>query len=395
MAQVYRVPPEGVAYDPLMSAVTDHEKQRMRRAVALARKGRFHVEPNPPVGCIVEGTDGAGIVGEGWHKAYGGPHAEIEALAVAGERARGATVYVTLEPCAFEGKTGPCAEALVTAGVARVFFGTQDPNPRVAGKGLARLEAAGIEVVGPVEEAAARELLRHFEPLLTRRTPWVIAKWAMSLDGSIAPARGVGGAISGRKVKLLTHDLRGRVEAVLVGGETLRVDDADLRCRLADGPPAGRSQPLRVILTRTFDVAEDARLLGTASEDAPVLIVGCNDAAPPPHLQGAGIEATALPRVGEQGVELRALFELLHERGVRRVLLEGGSALHGAALRAGLVDQVRAIVVPTLLGGSDAVPAVRGTGIDRVGDALALEDIQWRRVEDDLLVDGYVPRPAS
>lgn len=371
-------------------SVSEHDLQRMRRACALARKGHFQVEPNPPVGCVVERGE-EGIVGEGWHKAYGGPHAEVEALRLAGDRARGATVYVTLAPCSHTGKTPPCADALIEAGVARVFFGAADPNPEVGEVGLERLRAAGVEVVGPVLEDEARSLLARFTRHLERRRPWVLAKWAMSLDGSISPRIGSGGAITGVRARRYTHELRGRVEAVLVGVRTVQADDPLLDCRLESGPPEGRSQPLRVILDLDGTTPPTLRMLGPPG-GAPVLVY-CSTAVPAERVAALAEAGAEVVAVAEEsgGLALGHVLDDLHRRGVRRVLVEGGAQVHGSFFREGLVDQVSAFVAPRILGGHEAVPAVRGTGIASADAACVLEEVRWRKVGDDLLMEGYVP----
>ena len=364
----------------------------MQRAIALARMGRFDVDPNPPVGCVIDGPDGAGTVGESWHKAYGGPHAEIEALRLAGERAKGSTVYVSLEPCSHEGKTGPCADALIAAGVARVVYGAQDPNPEVGGRGLARLKAAGVSVEGPACEDDARALLTRFQGALAAARPYVIAKWALSLDGASAPAAGTGGRISGRRAMLTTHTLRGRVDAVVVGIGTVLADDPDLRCRLVEGPPDGRPQPLRVVLDSRLRTPPGGRLVRSADQ-SPVLI--CHG----PSAPAEAVESLSLPGVtlcevptGDAGLSVSSVLEVLAGRGVRRVLVEGGSQVHGAFLRAGVVDHVQAYVAPLLLGGADTVPGVRGSGIEQMDAALHLEEVTWRKLGNDLMLQGYVPR---
>lgn len=370
-------------------AVSDHDLQRLRRAIALARKGRFAVEPNPPVGCVIEGDDG--IVGEGWHQAYGGPHAEVVALALAGERARGTTAYVSLEPCCHSGKTGPCTDALIQAGVARVVYGAVDPNPEVAGQGAARLAAAGITVEGPVLPEEAGELLTHFRAAMARERPWVVAKWAMSLDGSIAPRPGMGGAITGQRAKRHTHELRGHVDAVAVGIGTVLADDPDLTCRLATGVPDGRAQPLRVVLDSSLRIPLASNLVKSAGA-VPVLVYAAEGALGSRRtaLERAGVRVEQLPAT-PAGVDVQEVMRSLRGLGVKRMLVEGGSRLHGTLLRRGLVDQVTAWVAPRVLGGSQAVAAVRGTGIEAADEALVLGDPMWRKVGDDLLLQGYVP----
>jgi diaminohydroxyphosphoribosylaminopyrimidine deaminase/5-amino-6-(5-phosphoribosylamino)uracil reductase len=372
-------------------ALNDQDERLLRRAIALARKAQFDVEPNPPVGCVLQrGEDGA--VGEGWTAPWGGPHAEIVALRVAGERARGATAYVSLGPCGVEGKTPPCADALIQAGVARVVVGVGDPNPAEAGAGLTSLRAAGV-VVDVAEGALQREadeLLDRFRRSLAQRRPWIVLKWAMSLDGRTAAARGSGGAISGPKAKRLVHGWRAHADAVAVGIETALVDDPSLTCRLADGLPHGRPQPRRVVFDSALRLPLSAAMVQSAAQ-TPVLVVCGEDAdhARRAALETAGCAVLPVP-VSSGRVDLAAALDALHVHGVRRMLVEGGARIHGAFLKAGLADQISAIVAPRILGGANAVPAVEGSGIDTADAMRELEEVMWRRVGDDLVMRGYV-----
>jgi len=374
-------------------APSDHDIERTRRAIGLARKGRFAVEPNPPVGCVLERGD-EGVVGEGWHAAFGGPHAEIAALRRASGRTEGATAYVSLAPCGRHGKTPPCADALLEAGIARVVYATGDPSPREQDAGLERLRRGGLEVLGPV--AALREdaeaLLRRFRAFAGRTRPWTVLKWAMSLDGRIAPRRGVGGAISGRRARLLTHDWRGHADAVAVGVGTVLSDDPRLSCRLEGGPPDGRAQPRRVVFDSQLRTPVDGRL-GQDAAASPVILIAAEgaDAERRAALEAAGCRVEIVPASEDGHVELCAALERLHALGVRRLLVEGGARLHGALLRGGLADQVSAFVAPLILGGRSAVPAVEDTGFESLDGAPRLEDVVWRRLGDDMLMQGYVP----
>ncbi len=367
--------------------IGEDDRARLRRALAIAQKGRFRVEPNPLVGCVLV-RDGT-VVGEGWHDGYGGPHAEVRALAAAGGSARGSTAYVSHEPCSRHGKTPPCTEALARAGVARVVFAALDPDPREDGAGAARLRAAGLDVAGPClpEEGAA--LLHRFRRALALDRPWTILKWALSADGRIAPRAGAGGRLSGDRALHALHELRGRVEAVLVGRGTLEADDPRLTCRLPGGPPDGRPQPLRVLLTRRLPGLGRQALFEPAA-GAPVLVATTGGEPVPRDLVERGVEVL---RVGaaDGGVDLGALGRALAARGVRRALVEGGARLHGSFLRQGLADQVHVNVAPLLLGGREAVPAVLGTDVERVEQAPRLLEVAWRRVGDDLALDGYLP----
>jgi diaminohydroxyphosphoribosylaminopyrimidine deaminase / 5-amino-6-(5-phosphoribosylamino)uracil reductase len=368
-------------------SLTLHDLDRLRRAIALAAKGRFRVEPNPPVGCVLvrEGS----VVGEGWHDGFGGAHAEVRALAVAAEAARGATAYVSLEPCSRHGKTPPCTDALVRAGVARVVFAAADPDPREGGRSAAVLRGAGLEVVGPALPDEGEALLLRFRDALEARRPWVVSKWAMSADGRTSPRAGAGGRLTGARAQAEVHELRGRVDAVLVGHGTLRSDDPLLTCRLAAGPPDGRPQPLRVVSVGRLEQVEPRRLWDSTAI-GPVLVASAV-ASPAARglLEARGV--TLLEIAGRDGrVDLARLLAELFRRGVRRLLVEGGARLHGALLKEGLVDQVQAWIAPLVLGGGGAVPAVDGTAVSSVDDAVRLADPRWRKVGDDLVLEGYV-----
>jgi len=245
----------------------DPRQHFMRRALDLARHGEGYVEPNPMVGCVI--VRGGEIVGEGWHSRYGGPHAEIEALRVAGDKAAGATLYVTLEPCNHAGKTPPCTRALIEARLSRVVVGCQDPSPQVAGRGLAALRAAGLPLeVGPLAEQA-RQLIAPFAKLVTKRRPWIIAKWAMTLDGKLATHTGSSQWVSNSQSRAVAHRLRGRVDAVLVGRGTLEQDDPLLTAR-----PSGARTAIRIVLDSHASLAPQSQLARSVSR-APVLVAVC------------------------------------------------------------------------------------------------------------------------
>lgn len=368
-------------------SLSAHDLDRLRRAIALAAKGRFRVEPNPLVGCVIE-REGA-VVGEGWHDGYGGAHAEVRALAVAGAGASGATAYVSLEPCSRHGKTPPCTDALLQAGVARVVFAAADPDPHEGGRSAALLRAAHVEVVGPALPAEGEALLARFATALASPRPWVIAKWAMSADGRTAPQAGAGGRITGSRAEAEVHELRGRCDGVLVGHGTLASDDPLLTCRLAAGPPDGRPQPLRVVTVARLTRFEPRRLWDSVAVGR--VLAACASSTPDVRraLQSRGVEVLELP--GADGrVDLPALLAHLRRGGVRRLLVEGGSRLHGTLLRQGLVDQVTVWVAPLVLGGPAAVAAVDGTAVAHVEDAPRLAQARWRKVGEDLLLEGYL-----
>ncbi len=320
----------------------------MRRALDLARRGEGSVEPNPQVGAVVAAAAGA-LRGEGWHATYGGPHAEVAALAAAGAAARGATLFVTLEPCCHHGKTPPCTQAIIAAGIARVVVAAGDPFPQVAGGGLAALRAAGIAVETGLLEAEAVRLTAPFRKLVTTGRPWVIAKWAMSLDGRLVAPAGAGRWISSPAARAIVHALRGRVDAIAVGIGTALADDPLLTPR-----PPGPRRPLRIVLDSRARLPLESRLVRTARE-TPVLVAVGPAAADDrvAALRGAGCEVWR----GEAAGATERLRELLAELGRRRftnVVVEGGAGVLRTLFAAGEADEIQAFVAPRDFGGDAA-----------------------------------------
>jgi diaminohydroxyphosphoribosylaminopyrimidine deaminase/5-amino-6-(5-phosphoribosylamino)uracil reductase len=348
-----------------------HDEAHMARALVLAAHGLYTTDPNPRVGCVVV-HDGR-IVGEGWHVRAGEAHAEVVALGAAGSQARGATLYVTLEPCSHIGRTPPCADALIAAGVARVVCSSVDPNPRVAGGGIERLRSAGIEVSVGVLAAAARELNVGFFSRFERGRPFIRLKMAMSLDARTAPAAGGQVWISGEAARADVQKWRARSSAILTGAGTVRTDDPRLNVRLGYGPWI--RQPLRVLLDPMLSCSARAKLFhgeGTlvfAAPDAPVR------AQHPARVE-------RLPRAAG-GLDLRAVIQRLAELEVNELLLECGPRLAGAIMQLKLVDELVLYVAPTLLG-ADAAPLlhVRGLGAPGALPAFDYQDVQ--RIGDDL-----------
>lgn len=358
----------------------DFHEQMMRRAIALARKGVGKTSPNPAVGCVIV-KDGA-VVGEGWHRRAGTAHAEVHALAHAGEKARGADVYVTLEPCAHYGKTPPCAEALIVAGVGRVFAGMVDPNPKVCGKGAAMLREAGIAVTTGLLAHDCRLLNEPFIKQVTTGLPFVILKCALTLDGKIATAMGDSRWITNDKSRRYVHRVRGMVDAVLVGSGTVRADDPQLTCRLAGG-----RDPLRVVVDSALTLPHSARIFTLDSTAPTVVATVCTDAERIGRLERPGVEVlTCRERDGR--VDLEELLRLLAGRGVQSLLLEGGGVLAGEALRLGLIDKFLLFYAPKLVGG-DAPGPFAGRGVPTMAEALRLKRMTLRRFDEDFLVTAY------
>ncbi len=392
-----RAAAEAQAAEPAALGAAD--ARFMRRAIELAWRGWGWTNPNPLVGCVLV-RDGR-IIGEGWHEKCGQAHAERNALAdcarraaeePAGERcadtapnadparghARGATAYVTLEPCCHTGKQPPCTEALIAAGVARVVVGSRDPNPLVAGKGSAKLREAGIRVDEDALRAECDELNPIFFRFISRKTPYVVAKWAMSADGKIACASGDARWVSGPESRRDTHELRHRLAAIAVGIDTVLADDPLLTCRRQDEPG---NQPLRVVLDSRLRIPEDCALVRSCAQgEAPLAVATCASVDDPATDAGAkaqrlhalGVEVLHVPQDAVGHVAVRPLLRALGEKGIDSLLVEGGSGIHGAFFDEGAVDEVVVYLAPKVVGGADAPGPVAGAGAARMAEAVVL-----------------------
>jgi diaminohydroxyphosphoribosylaminopyrimidine deaminase/5-amino-6-(5-phosphoribosylamino)uracil reductase len=349
----------------------------MRQALGLARRGLGRTSPNPPVGAVVVAR--GRIVGRGWHRRPGAAHGEAAALLDAGPRARGATLYVTLEPCNHQGRTGPCTEAILAAGVRRVVFGARDPNPEVRGGGAGRLRRAGLEVVGGIERAACEELIAGFTSLVRRGRPLVTLKLAATLDGRIATRSGDSRWISGPASRRLVHLWRDEMDAVMVGIGTVLADDPQLTCRRRGG-----RDPLRVIVDSRLRIPLSAVVL--TKEAAPATVIGTviSTGRKLAALRARGATVLSLPGRGGR-VSLRRLLEALGERGIASVLLEGGATLAAAAVREQVVDRLALFLAPRLIGG-DGQPMLASLGVRRLADAAQLRWLGVERVGDDWLL---------
>jgi diaminohydroxyphosphoribosylaminopyrimidine deaminase / 5-amino-6-(5-phosphoribosylamino)uracil reductase len=356
----------------------------MERALFLARQALGHVSPNPAVGAVLV-RDGK-VVGEGFTQPPGSDHAEIVALKQAGAKARGATLYVTLEPCCHFGRTPPCSRALIAAGVAEVHLAMLDPNTLVSGKGWTELEQAGIRTVTGEHEAEAKELNEAYIKYITTGYPFLIAKFAMSLDGKIATASGDSRWISGEIARGYVHELRKNVDAIIVGVNTVLADDPQLTARSDSGGVIGR-QPLRVVADAQGHTPVSAQVLKGPGRT--LLAVDENlDKTRACTLEQAGAELIRLPC--EEGlVDLKTLFKLLGQRQVTSVLAEGGGQLLGSLFDQRLVDKVVAFVSPIVIGGINARTAVAGQGVDKVSQAIRLEKVSMKMLGQDVMVTGY------
>lgn len=362
---------------PLLPAHGD--RAMMQRCIELARRALGRTTPNPLVGSVIV-KDGE-IVGEGFHPQAGQPHAEVFALRAAGDKAKGATIYVNLEPCNHYGRTPPCSEALIAAGVAKVVVGMVDPDPRVAGGGIERLRAAGLEVVVGVEEAACRQLNEAFIHRVLYKRPLGILKYAMTLDGKIATTSGHSAWVTGTEARTYVHQLRAACDAVIVGSNTVRQDNPFLTSHNLD-----THNPLRIVMSRTLHLPSDAHLWQTA--DAPTLVLTEQGVNPDFHLQ--------LVKKGVEVVELAPLtpakvMAYLYDRQLSSVLWECGGTLAASAIADGAVQKVLAFIAPKIVGGQDAPSPVGNLGLATMTDALTLENVSWHQLGSDFMVKGYLP----
>ena len=348
-------------------AWTAFDSAAMRRSLELAGRGAGHVEPNPMVGAVI--AQGEAIVGEGWHARFGGPHAEVAALLAAGGSARGATLYVTLEPCCHHGKTPPCSDAIIAAGIARVVVAAGDPFAAVAGGGLRALRAAGLSVEIGLCESESLRLTAPYRKLVTEGRPWVIGKWAMTLDGRVATTEGDSRWISSETSRALVHELRGRVDAIVVGIGTVLADDPLLTPR-----PPGPRQPLRVVLDRSARLPLESGLVRSAAEVP--LLVATGSEVPLERvrrLEAAGCEVWSSSDQDPGG----RFLELLAELGRRRfsnLLVEGGPTVLGSLLDCDAIDEVWAFVAPKVIGGAAALGPVAGQDVA----IFSAVDPSWR-----------------
>lgn len=353
----------------------------MSRALELAERGRGHVEPNPLVGAVVV-RDGR-IVGEGWHEKYGQAHAEVNALNRAGKEALGATLYVTLEPCCHHGKTPPCTDAILRAGIRRVVASMPDPFPEVAGKGLAILREAGVEVEVDVAQVAhlggpAAHRLNAPYLMRLRGRPWIHAKWAMTLDGKIAGFTGSSKWITSEASRARVHELRGRMDGIIIGRGTLTADDPLLTAR-----PAGPRIATRIVMTSGREpLPDNCQLLRTIDQAPVLLLTSLAGTARLENWARRGAEIVVAADIG-------AFLAELARRRMTNVLVEGGAGVLGSFLDARLIDEVHAFIAPKLIGGQMAPAPIGGRGIESISDAIRLNDVSFAQLGSDVYVHGY------
>ena len=358
----------------------------MKHALALARKGAGFVSPNPLVGAVVvkEGK----IIGEGWHKEFGGAHAEVNAIEGATETVEGAELYVNLEPCSHQGKTPACTDLIIRSGIKRVILGMKDPNPLVNGKGIAILRENGIEVHSGILEEESKQLNEVFIKFISKRQPFIILKYAMTLDGKIATVDNASRWITGEESRRIVHKLRNSMSSVMVGADTVIFDDPMLNVRLK-----GKEwkQPLKIIADSSLRIPLEAKVLAIEPQLCLIACTGKADNAKVMEARRMGAQVLVCPEQDGR-VNLKFLFTTLGAMDIDGVLLEGGSTLAFSALKDGLVDKIIAFIAPKILGGASAPTAVGGAGIAKMEDALNLYRMKVKKVGADLMVEGYLKK---
>ncbi len=359
--------------------ISAFDREMMQRCLKLAKSAAGKTSPNPLVGSVIV-KDGI-IIGEGFHPEVGKPHAEVFALRDAGEKAKDSTVYVNLEPCNHYGKTPPCSEALIKAQVAKIVVGMIDPDPRVAGGGIKKLQDAGIEVVVGVEESACRQLNEAFIHRIIHQQPFGILKYAMTLDGKIATTTGHSAWVTSKASRHLVHQLRSTCDAVIIGGNTVRQDNPNLTTH-----GVTQHNPLRVVMSRSLDLPADCNLWHDNLAST-LIFTENNDPAQQQKLLSDNthiITVTALtPKI---------VMEHLYQRGISKVLWECGGILAAKAIADGTIQKVMAFIAPKIIGGTDAPSPVGDLGFSQMTEALQLKDVDVKAIDSDILIEGYIPR---
>ena len=353
----------------------------MRQALELAKKGEGFVEPNPMVGCVLV-RDGQ-VIGQGYHTQYGNVHAEVEAIRSAKTDLTGATCYVTLEPCSHYGKTPPCVQAILQTGIQRVVVAMRDPNPDVNGRGIQILQEAGLDVTEHVLEKESRWLNAPYLTLLEKNRPWIHAKWAMTLDGRLATKTHDSRWISGEESRKIVHQLRSRMDAIVIGSGTAMHDDPMLTVRLDESDRLGNRVPCRVVLG---DISPESQLVRTARE-VPVLIVAAtNDLQKIRQWEASGCEFLQFSRHNS----IWMLLDNFAERRWTHVLVEGGRKVFGQFFDSECIDEVHAFLAPKLIGGESAIPVIGGEGLEKMSFATLLESPEFKIVGQDIYVRGRI-----
>ncbi|RAL24693.1 bifunctional diaminohydroxyphosphoribosylaminopyrimidine deaminase/5-amino-6-(5-phosphoribosylamino)uracil reductase RibD [Lujinxingia litoralis] len=359
----------------------------MAQAIELARRAEGRTRPNPLVGCVIV-RDGE-IIGRGYHARAGEDHAEVAAIKDAGGDVAGAELYVNLEPCSHHNRTPPCSDALIAHKIRRVVVGTIDPNPRVSGRGIRRLRAAGLEVVHGVLDQESQALNAPFFKYITTGLPRVVAKWAMTLDGKIAASGGDSRWITGDIARQRVHELRNRLDAILVGTGTLLADDPKLTCRLAGG-----RDPVRFVLDADLVASPELAIFNLVDSPAPTWVI-CADDADPARAEALrarhNVDLISVARDDSGRLDARQVLQAIASKELLSVLVEGGAGLHGTLFDQGLIDEVYAFVAPKLIGGSGPSP-LGGAGLELMSQAVTLDGLSLEQLGDDLLLRGDIPQ---
>ena len=362
----------------------------LKQALKLAAKARGRTSPNPMVGALVVKNDK--IVGKGFHPAAGKPHAEIYALREAGKQARQATMYVTLEPCNHQGRTPPCTEAIIEAGISRVVIGMEDPNPKVAGKGMARLRKAGIETLTGSLENECRRLNEAYIKYITTKTPFVTLKIAASMDGRIATHAGHSHWISNEKSRRYVHRLRDKTDAILIGIGTLLQDNPKLTTRL---PRKKGHNPYRIIVDSWLRTPLYANIFGEDAKEKLILATSCKDHEELKLYRERALHILQIP-INELGqLDLKILMKKLAQLEIMSVLIEGGSEISGSSVDAGIVDKICFFYAPLLIGGRGSIGMMGGKGIDFIPEAPKVKDLKIKHFGTDICIEGYLQSPLS
>lgn len=362
----------------------------MQIALELAAKGAGYTSPNPMVGAVVVDPDGR-IVGQGYHQSVGGPHAEVNAIDNAGAAARGATLFVTLEPCNHSGRTPPCTQKILDAGISHVVVAMPDPNPKVKGGGNAHLASRGIRITLGVCEEQARRLNESFIKYITSRRPFVTLKCAATLDGSLATRTGDSRWVTGEASRAYVHSLRHEYDAILVGVETVKKDNPRLTTRIPASPDGRKPKdPIRVILDTRLTIPNTASVLHPESEADTLIVTGSIDMARRNALtRNQKVRILESPLQNGR-IDLNALMDCLGDMGVTSLLIEGGSRVIAASLAAGIVDKVLFFYAPKILGGDDGVPICKGPGPEFMKDCIPVNTVSVRQYDNDILIEGYL-----
>ena len=361
---------------------TDQKKVLMKRALQLAENGRYSCSPNPMVGALILSNDK--IVGKGFHKRAGEPHAEINAINDAADKAAGSTLFVTLEPCSTRGRTAPCTDAIIKAGIKKVVVGTVDPNPAHAGKGLDILKEAGVEVE-LLDLPECRNLNEKFNKFISTGLPFVHAKWAMTLDGKIAARSGDSKWISCEKSREIVHKLRAECDAVMTGSNTVLTDNPQLNVRLE----GDWRQPTKIVVDGRCRTPADAKIFDAGGR----VVIACSEKSPENKicaLEKSGAEIFKISTDENNKINLQALMKKIAEKNIASVFVEGGSGLLGALFDAGLVDRATIFIAPKIIGGKDALTPVGGAGIDKISGAFNLTNIRAEQIDKDILITGNI-----